>query len=255
MKKIKYILILFLMFVGINNINAFDTSLKVYDYAQVLSIEEEEKLKKDINLFIANHNMDMALVTVKYHEKIDTMNYADDFYDYNGFGIGNNNDGLIFVIDFTFSERGELWMSTTGKAINLYTDARIDSILDSVVAEKNRGYYEMLNTFIEESNYYANIGISSYNNESKINFKNIIIISLVIPSIIILILILKNKMIKAAITASHYLIKDSVIINKRSDKFITTHTTSVRINDSSSGGSSTHSGSSGISHGGGGRSL
>lgn len=254
MIKIKYILVLFLMFVGINNINAFDTSLKVYDYAQVLSIEEEEKLKKEIDLFIANHNMDMALVTVKYHEKIDTMNYADDFYDYNGFGIGSNNDGLIFVIDFTFGYT-DIWMSTTGKAINLYTDARIDSILDSVSFKKNRGYYEMLDTFIEESNYYANIGISSYNNESKINFKNIIIISLVIPSIIILILILKNKMIKAAITASHYLIKDSVIINKRSDKFITTHTTSVRINDSSSGGSSTHSGSSGISHGGGGRRL
>lgn len=255
MRKLKYLLILFLLFVGINNIKAFDTSLKVYDYAQVLSLEEEENLKKEIDLFIANHNMDMALVTVKYHEKIDTMNYADDFYDYNGFGIGSNNDGLIFVIDFTFRERGEIWMSTTGKAIDIYTDARIDSILDNVAARKNRGYYEMMNTFIEESNYYANIGIS-YNNESKINLKNIIIISLVIPSIIVLILILKNKMIKAATTASHYLIKDSVIINKRSDRFITTHTTSVRINDSSSsGGSSTHSGSSGVSHGGGGRSL
>ena len=65
MRKLKYLLILFLLFVGINNIKAFDTSLKVYDYAQVLSLEEEENLKKEINLFIANHNMDMALVPVK----------------------------------------------------------------------------------------------------------------------------------------------------------------------------------------------
>ena len=63
-------------------------------------------------------------------------------------------------------------------------------------------------------------------------------------------------MVKKSSTASIYLLKDSVVINKRSDRFITTHTTSVRINDSSSsGGSSTHSGSSGVSHGGGGRSL
>ena len=65
-------------------------------------------------------------------------------------------------------------------------------------------------------------------------------------------------MVKKATTAANYLNKDSVVINKRSDRFITTHTTSVRINDSSSssgGGSSTHTSSSGRSRGGGGRRL
>ena len=120
MKRIKYILILFLMFIGINNIKAFDTSLKIYDYAQVLTSAEEDSLRSKVNLFIANHNMDMALVTVKHHDKSNTMNYADDFYDYNGFGLGSNYDGVIFVIDFTFGYT-DIWMSTTGKAINYYT--------------------------------------------------------------------------------------------------------------------------------------
>ena len=48
----------------------------------------------------------------------------------------------------------------------------------------------------------------------------------------------------------------STKITERKDQFVTTHTTSVRINTSSgSSGSSTHTGSSGVSHGGGGRSL
>ena len=261
MRKIKYIIILFLMFVGFNNVSAFDTSLKVYDYAQILTPDEETELKRDIELYIANHNMEMALVTVKHHDKIDTMNYADDFYDYNGFGIGNNYDGIIFVIDFTFWERGEIWMSTSGKAIDVYTDNRINSILDNVVAKKNYGYYEMLKEFISESDYYARQGIPTYNNyDNTINWQTIIIISLVLPTIILVILICRNKMVKAATNASIYLVKDSVIINKRSDRFISTHTSSVRINDSSSssgGGSrsSTHRSSSGRSHGGGGRRL
>ena len=260
MKKLKYLLIIFLMFVFIDNTHAFDTSLKVYDYAQVLTTEEEQNLKKDIDLYIANHNMDMAVVTVKYHSKSSTMAYADDFYDYNGFGIGSNFDGVIFVLDFTFWENGDIWMSTTGNAINVYTDSRIDSILDSVVAKKNWGYYEMFNTFIEKSNYYANEGILVYDStlENKQSaWKGIIIFSLIIPSVIVLILVLKNKMVKKSTTAGNYLLKDSVVINKRSDRFITTHTTSVRINDSSSssGGSSTHTSSSGRSHGGGGRRL
>ena len=262
MRKIKYLFILFLVFIGINSVEAFDTSLKVYDYAQVLTTDEEEELRNDINLFIANHNMDMALVTVKYHNKSNTMNYADDFYDYNGFGIGPNYDGVIFVVDFTFGYT-DIWMSTTGKAINYYTDSRIDSILDAVSLKKNSGYYEMLSTFIAESNYYAKQGIPTYSDnyyDSGINWKTIIIWSLIIPSVIVLIFILKNKMIKAATHAGEYLVKDSVVINKRDDRFITTHTTSVRIDDSSSssgsrGGSSTHRSSSGRSHGGGGRRL
>lgn len=260
MKKLKYLLILFLMFVFIDNTHAFDTTLKVYDYAQVLTTSEEQNLKRDIELYIANHNMDMAIVTVKHHEKNSTMAYADDFYDYNGFGIGSNFDGVIFVLDFTFWQNGDIWMSTTGKAIDVYTDNRINSILDSVVAKKNYGYYEMFNTFIEKSNYYAKEGIPVYDStleDRNSAWKGIIIFSLVIPSVIILILVLKNKMVKKSTTASIYLLKDSVVINKRSDRFITTHTTSVRINDSSSssGGSSTHRSSSGRSHGGGGRRL
>lgn len=258
MKKLKYLLILFLMVIGINNVQAFDTSLKVYDYAQVLTQEEESNLRRNINLYIANHNMDMALVTVKYHTKTDTMNYADDFYDYNGFGIGPNYDGVIFVIDFTFGYI-DIWMSTTGKAISVYTDSRIDSILDSVAYKKNDGYYEMFNAFIEKSNYYASEGIPIYNdyNDTGIDWSKILTISVLIPTVIIIILILKNKMVKAATHATHYLVEGSVVINKRNARFVTTHTTSVRINDSSSsgGGSSTHRSSSGRSHGGGGRRL
>ena len=260
MKYLKHLVILFLIFIGINNVKAFNTSLKVYDYAQVLTVEEEQNLKRNIDLYIANHNMDMALVTVKHHEKLNTMNYADDFYDYNGFGIGPNYDGVIFVIDFTFGYT-DIWMSTTGKAISMYTDSRIDSILDFVASKKNYGYYEMFNAFINKTNYFANEGIPTYDNSvSTINWGGILITSLIVPTIIILILVFKNKMVKKSTVAHIYLLKDSVVINKRSDNFITTHTTSVRIDDSSSssGGrshSSTHRSSSGRSHGGGGRRL
>ena len=72
---------------------------------------------------------------------------------------------------------------------------------------------------------------------------------------------MKNKMVKKSINATYYLKDGSVVINTRNDRFITTHTSSVRINDSSSsgggrvGGSSTSRGGSGRSHGGGGRRL
>lgn len=271
MKKLRIIFVLLIIFIGIKNVSAFDKTLKIYDYAQELTTTEEKQLKSLVDNYINTYNMDMALVTVKYHQKLDTKTYAEDFYDYNDFGVGYTKDGIIFVIDFTFGYT-DIYISTTGEAIRMYDDYRINRMLDNIAAKKNDGYFEMFKIFINDATNYASLGIPASNSNTEINeygdivYKEsipwiiIIIISLVVPSIIIGILIAKNRMIKKSVNATYYLKDGSVIINTRNDRFITTHTTSVRINDDSSsggrvGGSSVSRGSSGTSHGGGGRRL
>ena len=274
MKKFKIIFIFLFIFIGISTVKAFDTTAKVYDYAQVLTTSEEEKLKTSALKYIEDYNMDMVLVTVKHHTKNDTKAYAEDFYDYNGFGIGNTHDGIIFVIDFTFGYT-DINMSRTGEAIRMYDDYRINRILDNIADQKNNGYYAMFDSFIKDSKSYASLGIPSSNSNVEINeygdpvYKEasplpmIIIISLIVPSIVLGILIYKNRMIKKNTNATYYLKKDSVVIDIKDSRFLTTHTSSVRINDTSSssggssrvGGSSVSRGSSGRSHGGGGRRL
>lgn len=273
MKKFKIVFIFLFIFIGISSVSAFDTTAKVYDYAQVLTTSEEEKLKTSALEYIEDYNMDMVLVTVKHHTKTDTKAYAEDFYDYNGFGIGDTYDGIIFVIDFTFGYT-DIYMSTTGEAIRMYDDYRIDRILDNIADQKNNGYYAMFNSFINDSKSYASLGIPSSNSNIEINeygdpvyeeaspLPMIIIISLIVPSIVLGILVYKNRMIRKSTNATYYLKKDSVVINIKDSRFLTTHTSSVRINDTSSsggsgrvGGSSVSRGSSGRSHGGGGRRL
>lgn len=264
MKKLIFVLIL-LNIIFISHVKAIDTSEKIYDYSDFLTDSEEQLLKDKIDTFIDTYNMDMVLVTVDSHNSSSTMNYADDFYDYNGFGVGIHNDGLIFVIDNNFSKEN-LWISTTGEAIRMYDDYRIDKILDAVYDEYN--YYELFDKFIDECSYYASLGIPSSNKNTYINqfgdlvrikhFPYIVSIGIsgLVATIVLLVLIHKNKMIKKATDANVYMNKEDIKITERSDQFITTNTTRVRINTSSggSGGSSTHHGSSGISHGGGGRS-
>lgn len=272
MRKIKIIFTILLMFIGIKNICAVDNTLKVYDYAQVLNSEEEANLKESVLNYINKYNMDMVLVTVKHHEKNNTKEYAQDFYDYNDFGIGSTKDGIIFVIDFTFGYT-DIYIATTGEAIRMYDDYRINKMLDNIADKKNSGEYAMFDRFIKDSENYAKLGIPSSNSNTIINNNGdliykvsmpwflIIIISVIVPTIVVAILINKNKMIKKSISATYYLKEGSKVINNRNDRFITTHTTSIRINDDVSsgggrvGGSSTSRGSSGISHGGGGRRL
>ena len=274
MKKFKFLLILSLLFIGINTINAFDNTTKVYDYAMVLTTSEKQELKEKVYEYIDKYNMDMVLVTVKYHEKNSTKQYAEDFYDYNGFGLNDTYDGLIFVIDFTFGYT-DIYIATTGKSILMYDDYRINNMLDNIALQKNNGYYSMFESFISDASKYASLGIPSSNSISTyvgtsgdliyketMPWVTIILVSLLIPTLIILIFIFKNRMVRKSMNARYYLKEGSVVITSRNDRFITTHTTSVRINDSSSssggsriGGSSVSRGSSGRSHGGGGRRL
>lgn len=42
------------------------------------------------------------------------MDYADDYFDYKGYGMGEDKSGILFLV--TMSER-KFWMSTHGDAI------------------------------------------------------------------------------------------------------------------------------------------
>lgn len=274
MRKFKLLLLTFLfVFIGIVNVKALDTSDKVYDYANVLSFEEEQELKIKIEEFIEEYNMDMAVVTVKYHDYGSTMEYADNFYDINGFGLGSTYDGLVCVIDFS-TGHDDFWISTKGQAIIMFDDARINKILDSmddVYYSNKTDYFNMLKAFVDDSYYYARNGIPASNRNVKLDkngkpyidrafpWVGIAISSFIISGIVVLILVNRNKMVHKATNADLYLNNGSIKITNRKDQFLTTATTKVRISTSSSsggghvGGSSFHSSGGGF-HGGGGRS-
>ena len=51
----------------------------------------------------------------------------DDFYDEHDFGIGSRRSGALLLIDM---DNREAYISTKGYAITLYSDARIEAMLD-----------------------------------------------------------------------------------------------------------------------------
>ena len=270
MKKLGLLLIT--LFISIMSISAIDTSEKVYDFANVLTPQDKEELKELIDVYIETYNMDMAVVTVKYHDYSSTMEYADIFYDKNEFGIGPTEDGLVCVIDFS-TGHDDFWISTKGNAIIMYDDERIEKILDAMddIYYKNKtDYKNMFKAFVDKSSYYANLGIPKSNKHVKIDsngkpyveypfpWKTITILSIIVSSIVVLVLIKRNKMVHKSTNADQYIDKNSISITNKSDQFLTTATSRIRIASSSSGGgraggSSFHSSGGGF-HGGGGRS-
>ena len=271
---------------NVMNTPYIDNTEKVYDFAELLTDSEEKELVNLIDDYIEEYNMDMAIVTTNDTDFRNSQEYADDFYDYNNFGIGSTWDGLLFLIDM---DNRQMYITTTGEAIRIYNDNRINSILDrtyTYIAKQD--YYNCAKSFVTATTSYAKSGIPKENTNSHINSStgNIVyddvgslvralvnlghsmLFGAIAGGIITLIFILvansKHKVVRKATQAKQYLVNGSVSYSAKEDRFISTHTTRVydppssssSSSSSSSGGhSSTHSSSSGGSHGGGGRSF
>lgn len=228
---------------------------KIYDFADLYTESEERDLYNKVTEYIDTHNMDLVIVTIDKNNKSSPMVYADDFYDYNNFGIGKNRDGVLFLIDM---ENREIYMSTTGSAIKMYNDYRIKEALDQVYQYmSDEEYFEGTTDYIKIISNYASEGFPS-GNTKKLSIGMVVLWSvlsgIIITCIIMVILIRKNRLVRKATTAEEYLDKESVDIKSISDVLISTNTVRTKI-EHNSGGSSTHSGSSGASHGGGGHGF
>ena len=246
-----------------------DDMQKVYDFADLLTDEEEDKLFEQINSFISQTGYDLAVVTTNDNNKRSEIEYADDFYDYNDFGKNSTRDGLLLLIDMT---NRKVYISTTGNAIVMY-NSRIDSIIDAGYDYlTSEDYYNTFSKMIEKQEYYFDIGvdekdaktiiIDEYGNASYIKYMPYGLIGFIsgIVTLIVSIIIYNKSKLKLKVGSTISYMKDKNITKKQDNLVNTVVTHTLRYSDTSSGGGHSsgggfHSSSSGSSHGGGGRSF
>jgi len=228
MKKIKILITILLLFIGMSSVKAqrkFDTTKKIYDYAQILSESEENKLKVKIDKYIKKYNIDMVIVTVKHYNQNTLTEYMKLFYDTNKFGIGDNKSGIMFTLDLKNNDVG---VKTFGIADGLYSNLEIDKILNKINKEKN--YADKADDFIRYSNKYINEVDNIETKESiliKIDWVGNVIFAFIISVIIIFIGFIKLKTREAKTNTENYV--KSLIITTSEDSFITTNTKKRRI--------------------------
>ncbi len=249
---------------------AVNAKEKIYDFADLFSDAEELELYAKVSNYINQTSLDLAIVTINYNNKHNIQVYADDFYDYNDFGIGNGNSGSLFLIDM---DTKQIYMTTTGNAIRTYTDQRYNIILGNVFTYVANGqYYNGINSLVDLMSSYAEInpledGNYVIENGKVVKDNNDILvclgIALIVTIIALLIMARMNKMVFKASSSRNYLKHETMNIKKINEVFLGSSVTKVKIAESSTGSgsrrvgssrsSSIHRGSSGRFHGGGGR--
>ena len=249
------ILILSSSFLVMANVNP------VVDEAKLLSQDERNQLMESIEVFRKEYNMDLVIVTSNDLEGKKPRDYADDYYDYKGYGLGDNKSGLLLLIDM---DDRNIWISTSGDAIEYFTDDRIESIIADISKYLSNGeYFDACNIFLTDIKHYINDGIpeGQYTYSEEDNTVKIVLIALVSAAIVAgvtCIFVVNSYKNSKSVSSTNYVDNNSIVFTKRRDVFVSTFTTKTKIeknNNRGGGGSSTHTSSSGNTHGGGGGSF
>lgn len=244
---------------------------RVADLADVLSDDEEISFEETLGELREKHQMDFVIVTVMSLEGKTIQAFADDYYDYNGYGegYGFDRDGVLLLLNLG-EDRG-VYISTRGSAIYAFTDYGIECILDNIIPYlSDSDYVSAFDTFVRmcdeytlqyESGTPVDINNTSYGEDSAFPWFKNIVISIAVGFVIALIIVLawksKLKSVRHKTQAGDYLVDGSLDITQSRDTFLYVHVDKIKKPEpsSSSGGSSTHTSSSGATHGGGGRSF
>ena len=244
---------------------------RLIDDADLFTAEEENYLSVLLDNFREKNDFDVVVMTTKESlEDPELTERADDYYDYEGYGCGENNDGCLLLIDMGSRV---MHVSTTGYGITVLTDYGIDKMTDDIAAKLGDKDYvgavsdafmedlEMMYKAAEEGEPY-DVPDSSVDLDIKDPSTHVGIFLLALPFGLIIggIKTFRKKRqlisVKKKKAASDFVKPGSLNLRRENDYFLySTVTATPKPKDNDSGGSSTHVGSSGTTHGGGSKSF
>ncbi|MBR1811847.1 MAG: TPM domain-containing protein [Clostridia bacterium] len=243
---------------------AYDGSA-VTDLAGLLSAGEIETLNEKLAAVRGSYGITAAVVTVdSMNDYFYAQDAADDIYDYIINADGDRPDGILFFI--TMGER-KWHISTVGAGIRIFTDAGLEYMEDNFIDDLRDGdYYGAFDAYASLCASFSAQAASGapYDADnlpktpmSPVWFAVAVGIGLLIGTLIMTYYKSQLKTVRMQQSAHNYIRNGSMAITGSRDVFLYSHVNRVAKpkESGSPGGSGTHSGSSGASHGGRGGSF
>jgi uncharacterized protein len=253
--KLLILPIMFLLF----SVHAFSIFL-VADNAGLLSTSEKASLITLTDSIAATYNFDLVIVTETDIGDTNPGNYAADFFDNNGYGLGSGRDGCLFL---QVTESQDYWFSTSGRGVtvlNPYAFQKLRSDTVKHLGEDNS--YAAFRAFIQDWDKFLSLEAKgrNYNFFYQWNIILVLIGWLAALGIGFLIVRTWNRGMNTALPktqAAVYTVSGSLNYKKKKDSFLhsTVNKTKLQTQSSTSAGaagSGLRVSSSGRSHGGGG---
>ena len=241
---------------------------RVDDSAGFLDSSEIQALTSKAKSISDKYGLDIVIHTAKSSGSLGYTDYAEKYYSCNGYGLGDDYDGLLLTV---FKRDGYYTVNRLlafGSAESRLSEVNRERICDFNKARMNDGqYYDAMDEYLNNTEHMLRTGRV---HRSKLYWILISLLGAVAGSIfggITLVLAMTKMAAPVQKTqADQYLVPGSLAIRNIAERIISRDTTkryvprSSSSSDSSSGGgsssySSSYSGSSGTTHSGSGRSF
>lgn len=262
--------LLLTVFIGYPVSAAGDAAPRLSDKADLLSDSEEAELLEKLDEISQRQQADIVVVTRKSLEGKSAMEYADDFYDEKGYGFGAQKDGILFLISM---EERDWYISTRGFGITAVTDAGLEYMSQQFLDDLKEGEYaaaftvfaELCDDFLTQARTGTPYDVDFLPKE-PFAFLGMLVVSMGIGFLISLVVtgIMRSRLktVHSRAGAKDYVDEGSMKLTKEKDLFLYRNVVRrERPKETDSlvdgqaeypGGSSTHTSSSGATHGGGG---
>ena len=234
----------------------------VVDEAGVLTAGELSSLNATAESITDRWGCDVAVVFIFTLNGRDVAAVADDYYDYNGYGYGDNDDGILLLV--SVGDR-KYATSTYGYGIYAFTDYGLEMLENAFIPPlRESDWAGAAESFLSESDSLLNRA----HNQAPVDINTpmprqpmstpkrlgiALLIGLVLAGIPMLIMKSQLKSVRRKDSAEDYTRPGSFRLQYSRDQLLNSHVTRTRRETetrSSGGGSNTHFSSSGRSHGG-----
>lgn len=257
----------------LKRVNHEAPSERVYDYADVLTDEEEESLRGYIARMEQKQRIHIVVVTIsqsmegaeakrqygyRYTDwERNMQDFADDFWDENRYGWnkGYEGDGVLLLHNWYSGQNGQ-HLSTSGKVERAFSVYDIDEVMDAIDAYYERSPYKAYMSYVDKV-----CSLMEESSNAFVPWALVIVLPLVIAGIYAA-CNLRQKKAENTTAVNAYVAGGRPVLNSSSDDFLRKSVTTRRIETSSGssggggrsgGGGGHHHSSSGASHGGGSR--
>ena len=218
----------------------------VVDQANIIPDDVEAALIARCDTIAEEYKMEVAIVTASDFGGLIAEAYADDYYDFNGYGYGENDDGMLVVYKPGEEGEREIYITTHGNGSGVFFEGIRDGIIadmkDYLIAED---YEKAFNTYLDRAEEQLKPGTP------VIWLFVLALVGAVVGLLITGSMTSKNKSVVAQNHAKVYTRQGSMVVTGAQDVYAYSFVdTKPKQTSDSSDDDSTHTSSSGRTHSG-----
>ena len=218
----------------------------VVDQANIIPDDVEAALIARCDTIAEEYKMEVAIVTASDFGGLIAEAYADDFYDFNGYGYGENDDGMLVVYKPGEEGEREIWITTHGNGSSVFFEGIREGIIadmkDYLIAED---YEKAFNVYLDRAEEQLKPGTPI------IWLFVLALVGAVVGLLITGSMTSKNKSVVAQNHAKVYTRQGSMVVTGAQDVYAYSFVdTKPKQTSDSSDDDSTHTSSSGRTHSG-----